>query len=118
MLWPTASAHGRGLTALRGSILAVPRLTLARSFRLALLGLTVTLAVLAAVGVAQLYQARQRYEDRTAEAYAVEAAAGNPLAAGAVEGAAIRTASGPTPAAQRRPPRPPVRPPAPPAQRP
>jgi nitrogen fixation/metabolism regulation signal transduction histidine kinase len=78
------------------------RLTLARSFRLALLGLTVTLAVLAAVGVAQLYQARQHYEDRTAEAYAVEAAAGNLLAAGVVEEATIRTATGPTAAAQRR----------------
>ena len=78
------------------------RLTLARSFRLALLGLTITLAVLAAVGVAQLYQTRQHYEDRTAQAYAVEAAAGNLLAAGVVEEATIRTASGPDTAAERR----------------
>src|SRR4051794_41843678 len=108
MLWPTASAHGRGLTALRGSILAVPRLTLARSFRLALLGLTVTLAVLAAVGVAQLYQARQHYEDRTAQAYAVEAAAGNLLAAGGVEEGTPRTPGGAAARARGRRPRPPV----------
>ena len=40
------------------------RLPIARSFRLALVGLTVVLAVIAGFGVASLYNSRQRYEDR------------------------------------------------------
>ncbi len=39
------------------------RLSIARSLRLALVGLTLVLAALAAVGVASLYEARQRYEN-------------------------------------------------------
>src|SRR3954468_17878853 len=70
------------------------RLSLARSFRLALLGLTLTLAVLAGPGVPRLYDARQRYEDRLGEAYALEASAGGLLAAGVVEEATIRTTRG------------------------
>jgi signal transduction histidine kinase/DNA-binding response OmpR family regulator len=71
------------------------RLTIARSFRLALLGLTLTLAVLAGAGVARLYDARQRYEDRLGATYALEASAGGLLAAGVVEEATLRTAGGP-----------------------
>jgi signal transduction histidine kinase/CheY-like chemotaxis protein len=41
----------------------MPRLSIARSLRLALVGLTLVLAAVAAVGVASLYNARQRYED-------------------------------------------------------
>src|SRR5205085_4158860 len=70
------------------------RLSLARSFRLALLGLTLTLAVLAGAGVARLYDARQHYEDQLGEAYALEASAGGLLAAGVVEEATIRTTHG------------------------
>ncbi len=44
------------------------RLSIARALRLALLGLTVTLSLLAAVGLAQLYHSRQRYEDRLVDA--------------------------------------------------
>ena len=40
------------------------RLSIARSLRLALVGLTVALALVAALGIASLYNARQRYEDR------------------------------------------------------
>ena len=40
------------------------RLSIARSLRLALLALTLALAVVAALGIASLYDARQRYEDR------------------------------------------------------
>jgi signal transduction histidine kinase/CheY-like chemotaxis protein/HAMP domain-containing protein len=39
------------------------RLSIARSLRLALIGLTVVLAVVAALGVASLYNARQHYEN-------------------------------------------------------
>src|SRR3954466_7722265 len=60
----------------------VRRLTIARSFRLALLGLTLTLAVLAGAGVARLYDARQRYEDRLGEGYARGASARRGLAGG------------------------------------
>jgi signal transduction histidine kinase/CheY-like chemotaxis protein len=80
----------------------VRRLSLARSFRLALLGLTLTLAVLAGAGVARLYDARQRYEDHLGEAYALEASAGGLLAAGVVEEATIRTTRGRPGAARAR----------------
>jgi signal transduction histidine kinase len=39
------------------------RPSIARSLRIALIGLTLLLAVIAAIGVASLYRARQRYED-------------------------------------------------------
>src|SRR5213592_5024315 len=81
---------------------AVRRLSIARSFRLALLGLTLTLAVLAGAGVARLYDARQRYEDRLGAAYALEASAGGLLAAGVVEEATLRTTRGRPDAAQAR----------------
>ena len=77
------------------------RLTLARSLRLALLGLTVALAAVAAGGVAALYANRQTYEDRLAAAYQLQAAASRLLAAGVVEEATLRTATGPENAAKR-----------------
>ena len=81
---------------------ALRRLSIARSFRLALLGLTLTLAVLAGAGVARLYDARQRYEDRLGAAYALEASAGGLLAAGVVEEATLRTTRGRPDAAPAR----------------
>ena len=78
------------------------RLTLARSLRLALLGLTVVLATVAAGGVAHLYETRQNYEDRLAAAYELRTAASRLLAAGVVEEATLRTASGPGTARRRR----------------
>ena len=45
------------------------RLSIARSLRLALLGLTILLAAVAAGGVAYLYQTRQDYEDQLAKQY-------------------------------------------------
>jgi hypothetical protein len=41
----------------------MPRLSIARSLRPALVGLTLALAAVAAVGVADLYNVRQRYEN-------------------------------------------------------
>lgn len=61
------------------------RLSIARSLLLALVGLTVTLAALAALQVASLYDARQDYENALARSYAGEAAAASLLAASVVE---------------------------------
>jgi signal transduction histidine kinase/DNA-binding response OmpR family regulator/HAMP domain-containing protein len=64
--------------------------SIARSLQVALLGLTIVLAVVAALGIASLYDSRQRYEDRLARTYELEAAASNLLAAGVLEDAALR----------------------------
>src|SRR5947209_12143152 len=77
------------------------RLSIARSVQLALLGLAVLLAALAGIGIADLYKARQRYEDRVAAAYALEADAAKLLAAAVVEEATLRTARGPAGRADR-----------------
>jgi signal transduction histidine kinase/CheY-like chemotaxis protein/HAMP domain-containing protein len=68
----------------------VRRLSIARSLRLALLGLSVALAVVAALGVAALYDARQHYEDQQSGAYELQVAGTNLLAAGVVEEAILR----------------------------
>jgi signal transduction histidine kinase/ActR/RegA family two-component response regulator/HAMP domain-containing protein len=62
----------------------VGRLSIARSLRVALLGLALVLAVIAGLGVAGLYSARQRYEDRLAAAYGLQASAGRLLAASVI----------------------------------
>lgn len=54
--------------------------SIARTLRLALLGLTIALAVIGAIGIAALYDARQRYEDELSAASALEVAAANLLA--------------------------------------
>jgi len=79
----------------------VARLTIARSLRLALLGLTIVLAAVAAGGVAFLYSTRQDYEDRLAEGYQLQTAASRLLAAAIVEEATLRTATGDAGKAQR-----------------
>jgi signal transduction histidine kinase/CheY-like chemotaxis protein len=66
------------------------RMSIARSLRLTLIALTLALAVLAAVGVAGLYQARQSYENTLASSSALSTAGANLLAAGAVEEEALR----------------------------
>jgi signal transduction histidine kinase/DNA-binding response OmpR family regulator/HAMP domain-containing protein len=55
--------------------------SIAGTLRVALVGLTVGLAVLGAIAVAALYDARQQYEDRLAETAALEVAAANLLSA-------------------------------------
>src|SRR4051794_41462409 len=60
--------------------------------RVARLGLARVLAVVAGLGVAGLYSARQDYEDRLANAYALQASAGRLLAAGVVAEASRATA--------------------------
>jgi signal transduction histidine kinase/DNA-binding response OmpR family regulator/HAMP domain-containing protein len=73
----------------------VGRLSIARSLRVALLGLALVLAVVAGLGVAGLYSARQDYEDKLAEAYGLQASAGRLLAAGVVAEASARTSQAP-----------------------
>jgi signal transduction histidine kinase/DNA-binding response OmpR family regulator len=80
----------------------IQRLSIARSIRLALLGATLALTALAAVGLAELYSARQRYEDRLASAYALDAAGGRLLAASVVEEATLALARGPSGAGRRQ----------------
>ena len=70
------------------------RLSIARSLLLALLGLTLALALVAALEVASLYSARQDYEDDLARSYAGEVGAANILAAGVVEETVLRSNSG------------------------
>ncbi len=70
------------------------RHSIARSLLLALVGLTLALAAVAALGVASLYDARQRYEDDLARSFAGEVAAANILAAGVVEESILRSARG------------------------
>src|SRR5947209_12477703 len=53
------------------------RLSIARSLRLALVCLIVALAVVAALGVASLYRARQRYENTLASSSSLATAAAN-----------------------------------------
>ncbi len=54
---------------------------MARTLRVALLGLTVALAVIGAVGIAALYDTRQNYENRLSETSQLEVAAANVLTA-------------------------------------
>jgi signal transduction histidine kinase len=78
------------------------RLSIARSLRLALIGLTVVLAVVAALGVSSLYNARQQYEDTLAGTSDLSTAAANLVATGIAEGEVLRDAQGPTAASARR----------------
>jgi signal transduction histidine kinase len=79
------------------------RFSIARSLRLALIALTLILAVVAALGIASLYNSRQRYEDKLAQSAALSTAAANLLAAGIAEEEVLRDATGPgAPAARRQ----------------
>jgi signal transduction histidine kinase/DNA-binding NarL/FixJ family response regulator/HAMP domain-containing protein len=77
------------------------RLPIARSFRLALVGLTLVLAVIAGFGVASLYNSRQQYENTLSATGALTTAAANLYTAGLVEQEVLRNAHGPGGAAQR-----------------
>lgn len=60
-------------------------LSIALGLRLALIGLTLVLALIAVLGVASLYGARQDYEAELSRAYELEATSSRLLAAGIVE---------------------------------
>lgn len=70
-----------------GGLLA--RLPLASTLTLALVGLTVALALIAALGIGNLYSARQDYEDSLARTYELEAASARLMAAGVAEEVAL-----------------------------
>jgi|GEM_PF-1605878 len=55
--------------------------SIALTLRAALLGLTILLAVIGALGIASLYEARQQYEDRLIDASALEVSSANLLTA-------------------------------------
>ena len=77
------------------------RLSIARSLRLALLGLTVLLAVLAVVGIANLYSARQHYDDVLASSSSLATASANLLTLGIAREEVIRDDRGAAAAADR-----------------
>ena len=76
------------------SQLHMRRVSIARSLLLALVGLTLVLASVAALEVASLYDARQNYEDELARSFSGEVAAANLLAAGVVEESILRAGRG------------------------
>jgi signal transduction histidine kinase/CheY-like chemotaxis protein len=77
------------------------RLSIARSLRVALIGLTLVLALVAALGVSSLYSARQGYEDTLAQSAALATAAANLTTAGIAEEEVLRDARGAGAAAAR-----------------
>jgi signal transduction histidine kinase/CheY-like chemotaxis protein len=72
----------------------VRRLSIARSLRLALIGLTVALALLAALGVAGLYNARQSYESTLSTSASLATAAANLQTAAIAEQEVLRDVHG------------------------
>jgi signal transduction histidine kinase/CheY-like chemotaxis protein len=78
------------------------RLSIARSLRLALMGLAVALAIVAAAGIASLYSARQRYENVLVSSSDLATAGANLTSAGVVQAEIERDARGPGAAAARR----------------
>ena len=77
------------------------RLSIARSLRLALVALTLALAVIAALGVASLYNSRQSYENKLEQTSLLATAAANLAGAGIAEEEVLRDARGPSAAAAR-----------------
>jgi signal transduction histidine kinase/CheY-like chemotaxis protein len=77
------------------------RLSIARSLRLALVALTLALALVAALGIASLYNSRQTYENRLVDASSLATAGANLAAAGIAEEEVLRDARGAGAAAAR-----------------
>ena len=71
------------------------RLSIARSLRLALVALTLALALVAALGVASLYNSRQSYENKLEQTSSLATAAANLAGAGIAEEEVLRDARGP-----------------------
>jgi signal transduction histidine kinase/DNA-binding response OmpR family regulator len=77
-----------------GHMPVLHRLSIARSLRLVLLGLTLAVAAIAGLGVAGLYDARQTYEDELARSYELELTTSR-LTAATVAADAALAAGGP-----------------------
>jgi signal transduction histidine kinase/CheY-like chemotaxis protein len=78
------------------------RLSIARSLRLALVGLTLVLALVAALSVSSLYNARLRYENTLVRTSKLATATANLTSAEIAEEEALRDARGPGATATRR----------------
>jgi signal transduction histidine kinase/DNA-binding NarL/FixJ family response regulator/HAMP domain-containing protein len=78
------------------------RLSIARSLRLALVAMTLALALVAALGIAGLYNARQRYENHLIQTSSLATAGANLTSAAIAEEEVLREAHGPTAATARR----------------
>jgi signal transduction histidine kinase len=78
------------------------RFSIARSLRLALVGLAIALASVAAAGIASLYSARQRYENVLARSSDLGTAVANLTSAGVVQVEIAHDATGPKAPAARR----------------
>jgi signal transduction histidine kinase/ActR/RegA family two-component response regulator len=78
------------------------RLSIARSLRLALIGLTLILAAIAALGVASLYSSRQSYEDTLLNSSQLASAAANLATASVVVETVAGQVHGTPTAAQRQ----------------
>ncbi len=77
------------------------RISIARSLRLALIGLAIALASVAAASIASLYNARQRYENVLARSSDLGTAVANLTSAGVVQVQILHDATGPLAAAAR-----------------
>jgi signal transduction histidine kinase/DNA-binding response OmpR family regulator len=77
------------------------RFSIARSLRLALIGLAIALASVAAAGIASLYGARQRYENVLARSSDLGTAVANLTSAGVVQVQILHDATGPLARAAR-----------------
>ena len=75
------SRRGRCTAATGAARVSPRRRSIARTLRVALLGLAIVLAVIGAIGIAALYDARQQYEDSLSATSALEVAAANLLTA-------------------------------------
>ncbi|MFL5860819.1 MAG: ATP-binding protein [Solirubrobacteraceae bacterium] len=78
------------------------RFSIARSLRLALVGLAIVLASVAAAGIASLYNARQHYENVLARSSDLGTAVANLTSAGVVQVQILHDATGPLAGAARR----------------
>ena len=78
------------------------RLPLAPTLTLSLVGLTLVLALVAALGIGNLYEARQDYEDELARTYELESASSRLLAAGVIEETSFRERGAGARGARRR----------------
>jgi signal transduction histidine kinase/HAMP domain-containing protein len=77
------------------------RFSIARSLRLALIGLAIALASVAAAGIASLYSARQSYENVLARSSDLGTAVANLTSAGVVQVEIVHDATGPLAGAAR-----------------
>lgn len=77
------------------------KLSIGRAVRFGLLGATLLLAVVSALAVAGIFDARQDYEDKLADSYDLEVSAGRLLTAGVLETAALQR-QGPSAARARQ----------------